>query len=210
MNIGIMGGTFDPVHYGHLMLAQYAYRQFRLDQVWFLPNGRPPHKSQDTIESETFHRARMVDLAIKDVPYFHMSSYELDQDHISYSYETMEYFHRKYPEDSFAFIIGADSLFAIESWKCPEKLLAVCDILAAYRDDKGTPEMTAQIKYLERKYKAEIQLLETPVMDVSSHEIRKKIKEGRSVTGLIPKAVEEYIVRHNLFKEEKDESAGNQ
>ena len=67
MNIGIMGGTFDPVHNGHLMLAQYAYRQFGLDQVWFLPNGCPPHKSQDTIESETYHRAQMVRLAIKDV-----------------------------------------------------------------------------------------------------------------------------------------------
>lgn len=210
MNIGIMGGTFDPVHNGHLMLAQYAYRQFGLDQVWFLPNGCPPHKSQDTIESETYHRAQMVRLAIKDVPYFQMSSYELEQDRTSYSYETMEYFHQRYPEDSFAFIIGADSLFAIESWKCPEKLLAVCDILAAYRDDKGTPEMMSQIEYLENKYHAKIQLLETPVMDVSSHEIRKKIKDGENVTGLIPGAVEEYIARHNLFKDEKDESAGNQ
>lgn len=210
MKIGIMGGTFDPVHNGHLMLAHYAYRQFELDQVWFLPNGCPPHKSQETIESEPFHRARMVKLAIEEIPYFKLSSYELEQESTSYSYQTMEYFHSRYPQDTFAFIIGADSLFTIESWKYPRRLLAVCDILAAYRDDKGTPEMMAQIEYLEQKYEARIQLLETPVMDVSSHEIRRMIKDGADVKGLMPEVVEEYIVSHNLFKDEEDESAGNQ
>lgn len=210
MKIGIMGGTFDPIHNGHLMLAQYAYQQFELDQIWFLPNGCPPHKSQDTIESEPFHRAQMVKLAIEGVPYFRFSSYETNQETVSYSYQTMEHFREEYPEDNFAFIIGADSLFAIESWKCPGRLLAVCDILAAYRDDKGTPEMMAQIAYLEEKYEARIQLLETPVMDVSSHEIRRMIKSGMDVTGLIPDSVEQYIISHNLFKDEEDESAGNQ
>ena len=123
MKIGIMGGTFDPIHNGHLMLGNYAYKLFRLDQVWFLPNGNPPHKSSAAIESMTVNRVEMVQKAIQPYAYFRLEKYEVERKEISYSYQTMQYFQDRYPEHEFYFIIGADSLFSIEKWVHPEKLL---------------------------------------------------------------------------------------
>ena len=114
MKIGIMGGTFDPIHNGHLMLGNYAYKLFRLDQVWFLPNGNPPHKSSAAIESMTVNRVEMVQKAIQPYAYFRLEKYEVEGKEISYSYQTMQYFQDRYPEHEFYFIIGADSLFSIE------------------------------------------------------------------------------------------------
>ena len=130
MKIGIMGGKFDPIHNGHLMLGDTARDQFGLDVIWFMPNGRPPHKALDSIGSDTDMRAKMVALAIKDHKSFELQDYELKRKEVSYSYETLEYFHAVYPEDEFYFIIGADSLRDIEKWVHPERLLAVCHVLA--------------------------------------------------------------------------------
>ena len=90
MRIGIMGGTFDPIHNGHLMLGEYAYRKFDLDEVWFMPNGNPPHKQDVSIRRMTNHRVRMTELAIEDIPYFKLCTYETDRTEKSYTYETME------------------------------------------------------------------------------------------------------------------------
>ena len=141
MKIGIMGGTFDPIHNGHLMLGEYAYRQFKLDKIWYMPNGCPPHKNNAKIGSEALTRAEMVRLAISKKEYFCLQDYEIVKDTTSYSYATLEYFKETYPNDSFYFIIGADSLFNIEKWKCPDRLLKTCIILAAYRDGKNKKEM---------------------------------------------------------------------
>ncbi|MEG0228731.1 MAG: nicotinate (nicotinamide) nucleotide adenylyltransferase, partial [Lachnospiraceae bacterium] len=166
MKIGIMGGTFDPLHNGHVMLAQYAYRMFALDEVWFLPNGMPPHKSKATIESLTKHRVEMIQAAISQYSYFKLCLYETRHKQISYSYQTMEYFKEQFPQNEFYFIIGADSLFAIEHWKYPQRLLSTCTVLAACRDDKGTEDMQHQIFYLNQKYQAEIKLLRTPGISI--------------------------------------------
>lgn len=116
MKIGIMGGTFDPIHNGHLMLGEYAYRQCKLDEIWFMPNGNPPHKKNSSIESDAKTRAEMVGLAIADTEYFKLNLHEVNQEKISCSYQTLEYLQANYPQDEFYFIIGADSLFTIESW----------------------------------------------------------------------------------------------
>lgn len=131
MKIGIMGGTFDPVHNGHLMLGKTAYKQFQLDEVWFMPNGRPPHKEQRSIQSDAATRTEMVSLAIEGVPGFRLEEYEVTKDGTCFSYETMEHFSFCRPEDSFYFIIGADSLFSIETWAYPGRLLSTCTVLAA-------------------------------------------------------------------------------
>ena len=117
MRIGIMGGTFDPIHNGHLMLGEYAYQQFHLDEVWYMPNGNPPHKSNPEIRKDLQDRAEMTRLAIEEIPYFRLCTYEMDRKETSYSYQTMEYFKETYPQDEFYFIIGADSLFNLESFK---------------------------------------------------------------------------------------------
>lgn len=203
MKIGIMGGTFDPIHNGHLMLGEYAYHNFKLDEVWFLPNGNPPHKDDPYIRKDTDERVKMTELAIEDVPYFRLSTYETDRMEPSYSYKTMEHFRMVYPQHSFYFIIGADSLFSIESWKCVDRFLKTSVILAAYRDDADTPkEMNRQIQYLNRKYTCDIRLLRTPILPVSSHEIRRMIGEGHYENLPIPPKVAAYIQERQLYQGE--------
>lgn len=201
MKIGIMGGTFDPIHNGHLMLGEYAYRQFDLDLIWFMPNGNPPHKSNDSIESQTKHRVEMVKRAISGTEYFSLQPYEAETKEVHYSYKTMDCFKSSYPEHEFYFIIGADSLFSIEKWVHPEILLKKCVILAAYRDEKGTEEMLAQIAYLNQKYQADIRLLNTPNVDISSSEIREKLKRGQSIQEIVPDTVYAYIEENQLYRD---------
>ena len=206
MKIGIMGGTFDPIHNGHLMLGEYAYRQYTLDQIWFMPNGNPPHKSSETIESQTKHRVEMVKLAIADTEYFVLQPYEVESKDVHCSYKTMEHFKEVYPEHEFYFIIGADSLFNLEKWVLPARLLKTCVLLAAYRDEKGTDEMLEQIRYLNQKYDADIRLLNTPNVDISSSDIRKLLKENKSIQKIVPESVKRYIENQQLYKDDEDGS----
>lgn len=204
MKIGIMGGTFDPIHNGHLMLGEYARELFALDGVWFMPNGNPPHKESDSIESQTKHRVEMVRRAIENKKGFSLQLYEVERKETNYSYLTMSYFKEAYPENEFYFIIGADSLFALERWVHPEKLLKTCVMLAAYRDGKNTSEMQRQIDYLNQKYDADIRLLKTPNVDVSSTIIRQRVKNGFSVQDMIPQSVNDYILEHKLYCDDLD------
>ena len=206
MKIGIMGGTFDPIHSGHLMLGRFARDLFALDEIWFMPNGTPPHKANDSIELRTKHRVEMVKRAISNEKDFVLQLYEVRNQEVNYSYLTMEHFRKTYPEHEFYFIIGADSLFNIEKWKCPERLLKTCVILAAYRDGKNKKEMDEQIAYLNKKYRADIRLLSTPNVDISSSKIREKLKMHKDVTNVMPTCVYEYIIEKQLYKEVEDES----
>ena len=202
MKIGIMGGTFDPIHYGHLSLAKYAVELFHLDEVWFMPNGNPPHKNHGQIESQTKHRVEMVKLAIQKEKHFLLELYEVERKETNYSYLTMEHFQKKYPYHQFYFLIGADSLFTLDKWKCPDRLLKTCTVLAAYRDDTKECEMREKIKYLNQKYNADIRLLNMPDIDISSTEIRERLKLRESIQDLVPETVFNYIQKHELFKDE--------
>lgn len=207
MKIGIMGGTFDPVHEGHIMLGQAAYRQFSLDEIWFLPNGNPPHKSNAFIKSDAIDRTAMVRLAIAGHPGFRLNEYEAQRTEVSYTCDTLAYFSKLYPKDDFYFIIGADSLLTIENWVHPERIFPLCTILAAYRDDMDTKEeMYRQMDHLKEKYHAEIELLATPLKHVSSSELRRLLKAGGDVTDMIPADVAEYIRTKQLYREEYDEA----
>lgn len=201
MKIGIMGGTFDPVHNGHLMLGHVAYEAFSLDQIWFMPNGNPPHKKSETIKSTAEDRMKMTSLAIAPFPEFVLQPYEALRVEVSCSYQTMEHFSKIYPDDEFYFIIGADSLMAIETWVHPERIFPTCTILATYRNEvKTKEEMNRQIQYLSEKYHAKIRLLETPLMPVSSHELRASLQSGDSVSEYMPAAVCSYIKQHHLYR----------
>ena len=201
MKIGIMGGTFDPVHNGHLMLGHAAYKAFSLDLIWFMPNGNPPHKKSETIKSTAEDRMKMTSLAIAPFPEFVLQPYEALRAEVSCSYQTMEHFSKIYPDDEFYFIIGADSLMAIETWIHPERIFPTCTILATYRNEvKTKEEMNRQIQYLSEKYHAKIRLLETPLMPVSSHELRASLQSGDSVSEYMPAAVCSYIKQHHLYR----------
>lgn len=201
MKIGIMGGTFNPIHNGHLMLGEAAYKLYHLDQIWFMPNGSPPHKNTVSMEADVKERVEMVRLAIEGKEEFRLEEYETLKKGVSYSYETMEFFKHKYNEDTFYFIIGADSLFSIEKWVHPERIFPTCTILAAYRDDVNTKEeMYRQINYLKSKYHADIELLCTPLIDISSSGLREEIKLGKSISHRVPYKVEEYIRKSHLYR----------
>ena len=201
MNIGIMGGTFDPVHNGHLAIAEAAYEQFGLDRVWFLPNGNPPHKALADIGSSIEDRLKMVQLAIAGRTGFKLEPYEARRKSVSCSYETMEHFSKIYPEHDFYFIIGADSLFTVDKWVHPERLFPTCTILAAFRDEMDTREkMDRQMHYLKEKYHAKSALLLSPIVQISSSEIRERIGDGKSINGFVPDNVEEYIKKECLYE----------
>ena len=200
MKIGIMGGTFDPIHIGHLLLGEFAYENFHLDEIWFLPNGNPPHKTTDESGVSLDDRIEMVKLATDDVPYFRLNLYEASSKKHSYTYSTMRALREMYPEHEFFFILGADSLFSIEQWKNFREIFPSCTILAAMRDDKDTESMQTQIRYLNDKYGADIRLLQAPLVEISSTTIRRRAEKGLSIRYMVPDVVSEYIQSNALYK----------
>lgn len=200
MKIGIMGGTFDPIHNGHLMLGQAACEAFRLDQVWYMPNGNPPHKDIARCGTDAQDRAEMVRLAIAPYKEFRFEPYEIKRMEVSYSYRTMEYFKELYPDHEYYFIIGADSLFMLDQWNHPERIFPTCTVLAAYRDEINTRRaMEDKIRDLTKTYRARIRLLVTPLMKISSHELREAVKEGKSISQWVPEPVAAYIREKHLY-----------
>jgi nicotinate-nucleotide adenylyltransferase len=199
MKIGIMGGTFDPIHIGHLLLGEFAYEQFELDEIWFLPNGEPPHKDAQSMSTQMQHRMEMVRLAIGGAPHFRLSLQEATEG-VHYTYKTILEFREQFPDDTFYFILGADSLFAIEQWKYFQEIFPNCTILAAMRDDKDVAEMEQQIAYLKTRYHAKIELLRAPLLEISSTTIRERAATGRTVHYMVPDSVADYIKQHHLYK----------
>lgn len=202
MKIGIMGGTFDPIHIGYLLLGEFAFEQFELDEIWFLPNGNPPHKDTDEMDTLLEHRVSMVKAAIKGAPHFKVSLHEAKEG-VHYTYKTLLEFHELYPGNEFYFILGADSLFSIEQWKFFKEIFPTCTILAAMRDDKDVGDMQKQIAYLKEKYAADIELLRAPLLEISSTTIRERAANGLTVHYMVPDAVAAYIKEHHLYKEGK-------
>ena len=199
MKIGIMGGTFDPIHNGHLMLGETAYHQYQLDKVWFMPNGNPPHKKN--IGTDALTRMEMVKLAIQDKEYFELQDYEVMKESVSPTYQTLAHFKEVYPDYTFYYIIGADSLFSIERWIHPELIFPNCIILAACRDEIDTSEeINEKIDYLCEKYDAKIKYLKSPLVDISSSELREMIRDHKTVGGHVPQAVEEFISKEGLYE----------
>ena len=141
--IGIMGGTFDPIHIGHLILGEAAYEQFGLDEVWFLPAGNPPHKRNRAGQAKDAQRVEMVRRAIASNPHFVLCTKEMEDEGYTYSYRTLEAMRKEHPGTEFYFIIGADSLFYFDEWKNPERICAAAKILVATRDRAKEKELLA-------------------------------------------------------------------
>lgn len=195
---GIIGGTFNPIHNGHLILARKAREQFALDEVLFMPCGRPYMKAAQRVETGQV-RADMTALAIQDDPYFSLSTIELERHGNTYTYETLERLKNENPDTEYYFIIGADNLFQIAQWAMPERIFANCSILAAVRDDKTVADMKKQIHWLQQKYGAVIYLLQTDCMDISSSDIRRKVAAGKSIEKDVPASVRSYIAKKGLY-----------
>lgn len=197
--IGIMGGTFDPIHYGHLILAQNALEAFGLDDILFIPSGTPWLKESTKVLSKN-KRVSMTGIAIEDNPRFALSTIEIDREGNSYSYETVNELKRMDPDAAYYFIMGADSLLKLESWKCPDLLMKECTILAAVRDDCDQTALKKQIAYLTEKYEADIEMLPAPRIDISSTQIREMIADGKSVRYMMPDNVIAFIRKNHLYE----------
>lgn len=199
--IGIMGGTFDPIHNGHLMLGEQAYKEYGLKEVWYMPSGHPPHKKSRNV-TEPAIRLAMTELAVKAYKGFVCSDFEIKRTGYTYTAQTLRLLHEAYPEHSFYFIIGADSLYEIENWYEPDLVLAQAVILTAWREyEEADRSMERQIAYLASKYNADIRTLHCGEMDISSAELRRMIARDQSIADYVPGEVVAYIKAHGLYQE---------
>lgn len=202
--IGIMGGTFDPVHSGHLLLGKQAYLEYNLDFVWFMPSGQPPHKKNRHV-TDSFHRCAMVRLSVEEEPAFMFSDFEVSRKGSTYTAQTLSLLKEAYPQHCFYYIIGADSLYEIESWYQPEQVLTSVPFLVANREYSEIHlPLNSQIQYLTDRYGADIHLLHCKEMDISSKEIRQAVRDGKSIENCVPAAVREYINSHYLYHKENE------
>lgn len=166
--IGILGGTFDPVHNGHLLLGEQAYREYGLDEIWFMPSHVPPHK-KDHLITDGAARIRMLELATESIPYFTVSDFEMGREGNTYTAQTLALLKEAYPDIEVYFIIGADSLYQLESWYHPEQVMAQAVLLVPGRtyEDGGVP-LEDKVAYFNEKYNADIRILHNPKIDVAS------------------------------------------
>ncbi len=200
--MGILGGTFDPIHTGHLILAEEACEAFSLDYVLLMPNGNPPHKAGQ-VQATMEQRTRMAELAVADNPHLRVSDFEKTPQDYHYTYETLEFLTAKHPDTDFYFILGADSLMLFHTWKEPQRICDCCAILAAVRDGMRPLELESWIEALNKRFGARIYPLSTTNIDISSNMIREKVQCGRSIRYYVPASVEAYIYREGLYLPEK-------
>lgn len=198
--IGILGGTFDPVHNGHLALAEAAYKYAALESIWFLPNYIPPHKSTAFSNEKAKERLDMLKLAIGGRNWCQICAIELERKGRSYTYMTIEELNRRYPETDFAFIIGADSLFELDHWREPRRILSGCALLVAKRPDARIDGFEEQIQYLSDNYGARIEVIPMELNPISSVEIRSRIAQGLNIEDEVPRAVSAYIRDKRLYQ----------
>lgn len=202
MKTGFLGGTFDPIHNGHLILGETAFDAFGLDRVLVIPTGHSyfkDHKEEKVTSPEI--RLAMTKAACADNPHFEVSDIEVRRPGNSYTFETLEELQQLYPEDTFYYIIGADALCMLHKWREPGRLLSLCHILVAVREDQvSAAELDQAIENLEREFGARISRMPVRNIEISSTEIRERVREGRSIRYLVPEAVSEFIGEHGLYR----------
>ena len=196
--IGIMGGTFNPIHNGHILLAQAAYDYCGLDKVWFMPSGVSYLKEQNEILPAE-HRLQMVRLAVEKFAHFACSDIEIKREGNTYTVDTLRELSLLHPDCTFYFIMGADSFMALETWREPQEIAKLCTIVTVVRDDVDNKALSLQKEKFEKHWDASVVLVPFNKTDISSSEIRRNLQQGLCVTGQIPVEVEDYIKRENLY-----------
>lgn len=197
--LGILGGTFDPIHYGHLLIAELARDSLDLERVLFVPAGDPPHK-QSTEKTAARHRCRIVELAIEDNPAFELSRVDLDRAGPHYSVDTVSLIRAQFdlgPDDCY-FIVGGDSLADLLSWHNPDELIQLCRLAVAHR-----PEYRPDISALAEKLpglEARLDWVELLLVEYSSSAIRRRVRAGQSVRYQTPPNVVDYLYQHRLYR----------
>lgn len=197
--IGISGGTFDPVHNGHLITAQYTMEKLELNKVIFIPSGKPPHKTRNDITSSE-HRFNMVSEACEGNSCFEASKIEMERPGKTYTIDTLKQIKSMYGDLDIFYITGADVIRDIKNWKDFEKVFELCDFIAAIRPNYDKDSFMQDVKLLKSKYQAKIHVIDVPLIEISSTEIRNRIKKGLPIKYLVPQKVEKYILENKLYK----------
>ena len=201
MRVGIFGGTFDPLHLGHLILAEQCREQGRLDQLWFVPSPRPPHKSDRTL-TRFDQRVEMLQLAIAGQSSFRVEEIEKDRPGPSYTVDTVAELRQRHPAHEFFLLLGSDTLADIHTWYEPARLLALVGLLVMTRP--GHPVRTAeQIRaslLLPESTPVRVEQIASPLIDISSRELRARAAAGRSLRYLVPRAVEVFVREKHLYQ----------
>ncbi len=204
--IGLYGGSFDPIHLGHLSIARAVADELRLDEVIFLPSAQPPHKTNVRLTA-TEHRAEMVRLAIADNPIFSFSDYDLARPGPTFTIDTIKHFRKTCePGTELFWIIGTDSLAELPTWHRIAEFVDLCQIVTAARQisekiywDRFRPMLNErQIESLRRG------MLETPIVDISATDIRSRLLDGQQIREHVAQAVEQYILQHGLYRGSPD------
>ncbi len=196
--IGVLGGTFNPVHNGHLTLAKSACEEYGLQRVLFLPTGQTYYKEYSG-EEMSAHRRQMVTLAIECDARFQISFVEMESDAVSYTYLTLQNLKQTMPDATLYFLLGADSLHDLPNWRCPERICEAAVLLVGEREDLQGDRLDRTIADLRERFHGDIRRLDQPMPDVSSREIRERVKHGEEITGFVPEAVEKYIRENQLY-----------
>ncbi len=201
MKIGFFGGSFDPVHLGHLLLAESCLEQGQLDQIWFVPTATAPHKQHQT-PTDLSHRLAMTELAIGGHPGFALSTLEADRGGISYTVDSLAEIDRRQPDDQLFLLMGADSLADFSTWKSPPKICSLALPLVVRRAGLPEPDLHSFKPFVSAERLAEIKThqIEFPAVDVSSTAIRQRVENGNSIRFLVPRAVEKYIQHNGLYQ----------
>jgi nicotinate-nucleotide adenylyltransferase len=196
--IGLLGGSFDPIHVGHLHVARHARLRLGLDRVVFMPAGQPPHKLGQAM-TDPEDRFEMVRLAVAGEPHFSVSRIDLDRPGPSYSVDTVRLLQEAWgPDARIYFLIGADSLADFPTWYRPRRLLELCQVVAV-----GRPGYAVDLAALARRFSGAPPVLfleHVPQVDISATEVRRRVAEGHSIQGLVPPAVATYIEAHGLYR----------
>ncbi len=200
MDIGILGGTFDPIHYAHLAIAEEARTQVGLERVVFVPAGQPPHKLDEVI-TPAHHRLAMLKLALASNPHFLISQVDLERPGPCYTADTLALLQEKWgPEAELYFIIGADSLLEMHTWYHPERIIELARLIVAPR--LGRSFHLAQLEKSLPGLSRRVLTIQTPLLEISSTDLRRRVREGKSIKYYLPEEVEAYIFEHGLYRGE--------
>ncbi len=198
--VGIMGGTFDPIHYGHLFIAECARHKYNLERVLFIPSGQPVHKRRTDI-LDPVHRLQMTRLAIESNPFFLLSTIEVDRSGPTYAVDTLEQLHKESGGlNDFFFITGVDAILEILTWKDVARVFELCRFIAVTRPGYSFTAMNRILETLTAAQRAGIHIHETSGILISSTEIRERVRSGEPVKYLLPESVEKYIEVHKLYR----------
>ncbi len=201
MRVGIYGGTFDPIHFGHLILAEQGREQGRLDEVWFVPTAHPPHKEEPGL-TRFEQRVEMLALAIAGNPAFRIDELEKERPGPSYTADTLEELRRRHPGQEFLLLVGSDTLLDLPHWYQPHRILEHAGLLVMTRPGSEvlTAEQLRERLHLPERILLRLQVIETPQIDISSRDLRSRVAAGRSLRYFLPRAVECYIHDKRLYR----------